>query len=80
MYDPVKYKIGSRVRIASRTELEEFQQTWKYHDKLDSQQLAYADREAPVQQAGIYFGGDVLYVLASIPGVWHERCLKQVRD
>jgi hypothetical protein len=80
VYDPVRYKIGTRVRIGPRAELEEFQRTWEYHDKLESLQLAYADREGVVQQAGIYFGGDVLYVLTSIPGVWHERCLKQVQD
>jgi hypothetical protein len=24
---------------------------------------------------GFYHGGDVLYVLEGIPGVWHESCL-----
>jgi len=50
--------------------------TWKYHHKLQAEQLAYANREAAVEKIGYDHGGDQLYNLVGIPGIWHERCLR----
>jgi hypothetical protein len=29
-----------------------------------------------VAAIGYYHGGDVLYTLNDIPGIWHEQCLR----
>ncbi len=34
-----EYPKGSRVRVASRAVLEQFLRDWKYHNKLQSEQL-----------------------------------------
>jgi len=72
------FPIGSRVRIADAQQLQEFQRTWKYHHKLNPEQLDYAGRVAEVEKVGFYHGGDVLYELRGVPGIWHEQCLGPV--
>jgi hypothetical protein len=71
-----KFPEGSRVRIASRADLEEFLRTWGYHHKLEPKQLEFAGQSAEVASVSFYHGGDVLYDLKGIPGTWHERCLE----
>ena len=86
--DPIKkrgpyeaeYPKGSRVKIASRPRLEQFLREWKYHNKLQPEQLNYADQFAEVESIGFYHGGDELYKLKGIPGVWHLRCLLPMFD
>ena len=63
------------VRIAGRQILEEFREDWQFHDPLTPEQLLCADRSARVAGVGFYHGGDPLYSLENIPGVWHECCL-----
>jgi hypothetical protein len=75
-YDPAKFKNGAAVRIRDRATLEEFFRTWKYHHKLDVEQLSYAGRTATVKSSGMYHGGDVVYQLEGVPGVWHEQLLQ----
>jgi hypothetical protein len=70
-----KFPAGSRVRIAEIEELKKFQRTWRYHHKLEPPQLAYAGKLAEVKGVSFYHGGDVLYELRDIPGIWHEQCL-----
>lgn len=70
------YPVGSKVQIVSRENLEAFRATWKYHNKLTSAQLKYADRVTEVAKVGFYHGGDVLYELKGVSGIWHEDCLK----
>ena len=67
---------GTSVKIASRLELEEFRRTWRFHHKLEAEQLSYADRTTLVKAVGFYHGGDVLYELEDVPGTWHESCLR----
>jgi hypothetical protein len=67
---------GSAVKIASRSSLEDFLKTWTLHNKLQPEQLDYAGQTAEVESVGFYHGGDELYKLKDIPGVWHEECLK----
>jgi hypothetical protein len=69
---------GTKVKIASRAFLEEFHRTWKFHHKLNSEQLRFADEIANVKAVGFYHGGDELYELDGIPGKWHEFCLRAV--
>lgn len=43
---------GSAVRVADRIFLDEFMATWKYHHKLQPEQLECADQVAKVQRVG----------------------------
>jgi hypothetical protein len=70
-----KFPVGSSVRIADRDALEHFRATWRYHNPLAAEQLSFAGREAAIAAVGFYHGGDVLYTLQGVPGVWHEQCL-----
>jgi hypothetical protein len=70
------FPVGTEVRIADRSFLEEFRATWKFHHKLQGEQLAYAGRTAKVEEVGFYHGGDPVYKLAEIPGLWLEPCLR----
>ena len=67
---------GSKVKIASHPFLENFLNTWKLHNKLKPEQLDYAEQIAEVESVGFYHGGDQLYKLKNIPGIWHEQCLE----
>ena len=78
--EPIPYKEaylkGAKVRVADRDFLEEFKREWKYHHKLIPEQFEYAGRMAAVEGVGFYHGGDALYKLEGIPGLWHEQCLR----
>jgi len=74
-----KYSAGTEVQIADRSFLEHFMKTWQYHHKLTAEQLEYADKITTVDSVGFYHGGDPLYELAGIPGIWHEACLRAVK-
>ena len=70
-----KFEEGSQVKIVSRSALEVFQREWRLHNPLQDEQLAYADRVVRVTSSAMYHGGDILYVLEGVPGVWHQSCL-----
>jgi hypothetical protein len=70
------FPAGTWVRIAEREVLDTFLKAWKVHNPLKSEQLAFAGKVAEVENVGFYHGGDALYMLKEIPGVWHERCLR----
>lgn len=70
---------GSIVRIANRSSLEAFLNTWRFHHKLQPEQLDYAGQTAEVESGAFYHGGDELYKLKGIPGIWHEQCLEEAR-
>lgn len=77
-YNP-EFLNGDRVRIIDREALEKFYREWKYHNKLTPEQLDYAGKIAVVEPGGgTYHGGDELYKLKGIPGIWHEQCLEPV--
>lgn len=63
------------MRIADKASLEQFQREWKHHHKLAPNQLGYHGQIAMVERASVYHGGDELYELKGIPGIWHEQCL-----
>ena len=75
-----EFPAGTRIRIAPRPDLERFREEWRYHDPLEAEQLDFADRVATVSRVGFYHGGDELYELADIPGIWHECCLRAEED
>ncbi|HXA57229.1 MAG TPA: hypothetical protein VNU84_07300 [Candidatus Acidoferrum sp.] len=70
-----EFEVGSQVRIANRAFLEEFLEAGQYHNELEPEQLEYAERTAKVQSVDFFHGGDEIYKLEGIPGVWHEECL-----
>ena len=70
------FPIGTRVRVVDPVELAEFKRTWTFHHRLTDDQLAYGGRQAVVERVLYYHGGDILYILRGIPGIWHEVCLK----
>jgi len=70
------FPCGSRVRIVPRDTLARFAQEWKLHNPLQAEQLAFAGVTAIVRHVGYYHGGDELYQLQNIPGVWHATCLE----
>jgi hypothetical protein len=72
---PQKFYAGEVIKIATRTSLENFLKSWRYHNKLEELQLEFAEQTAIVKEVGFYHGGDVLYALEGIPGIWHEECL-----
>ena len=71
-----EYPVGSHVRIVDRPKLVAFRESWKYHHKLEDQQLLYSGLSALVEEVSFYHGGDELYSLKGIPGIWHEECLE----
>jgi len=70
------YAVGTPVQIAERSALEAFRASWKYHHPLDIGQLEWGGQSATVREVMFYHGGDVLYELGGIPGIWHEQCLR----
>jgi len=71
-----EYPVGSHVKIAERDVLEDFMRTWKFHNKLQASQLEYAGRIGAIKSVGFYHGGDELYQIEGVPGIWHECCLE----
>ncbi len=71
-----EYPVGTVVKIVSRKELENFRITWEYHHQLEEAQLSFADQISKVKEVSFYHGGDELYVLEDITGIWHECCLR----
>jgi hypothetical protein len=76
VFIPGKFKRGSIVRIADLSVLEEFLQSWQLHHKLEPMQLEYAGANGEIENAYMYHGGDMIYKLKDIPGLWHERLLE----
>ena len=78
--EPVPYKeafpVGATVRIADSSYLEEFKRTWQYHHKLSPGQLRYANTITTIKKVSFYHGGDAIYELTDIPGLWLEPCLR----
>jgi len=73
-----EFEVGSEVRIADRAFLEDFLEAGQYHNELEPEQLEYAGRTARVSGVSFFHGGDEIYTLEGIPGVWHEECLGAV--
>jgi hypothetical protein len=74
MYHP-RFSKGAAIEILDGKALEEFARAWKYHHPIQPEQLAYAGRLSTVDESYMYHGGDILYRLVDVPGIWHECCL-----
>ena len=74
------FAVGTSVRIANRPLLEQFRAEWRYHNPLNDSQLSYGGWVATVAEVAFYHGGDPLYTLTGIPGIWHEGCLRPASD
>ena len=72
------FEPGMPVRVRTRAELETFRAAWRYHHPLAPEQIEYAGKITRVTEVGYYHGGDVLYKLDNVPGIWHEQCLAAV--
>jgi hypothetical protein len=70
-----EFPVGSLVKIAERSALEDFVRNWRLHNKLQAEQLDHAGEIGKVKSVGFYHGGDELYQIEGIPGIWHEQCL-----
>jgi hypothetical protein len=70
-----EFEVGAEVRVATRAFLEKFMEEGQYHNELEPEQLAYAGKVAKVKAIEFFHGGDEIYTLEGIPGVWHEECL-----
>jgi hypothetical protein len=70
-----RYLAGTNIRIGSVERLLEFKRTWKYHHPISDEQIKAAGKVAKVKGASFYHGGDVLYALEGIGGIWHEQVL-----
>lgn len=70
-----EFEIGSEVRVADRAFLENFLEAGQYHNELEPEQLGFAGRIAKVKSVEFFHGGDEIYTLEDVPGVWHEECL-----
>ena len=72
------FPAGSKVRVVDKTALEAFARDWRYHHRLQPEQMEYAGITATVREVSFYHGGDQLYVLENVPGIWNEPCLDSV--
>jgi len=59
--------------------LEKFARYWAYHHKLLPEQMEFGGVTAIVKEVTFYHGGDQLYVLENLPGIWNEPCLEPLR-
>jgi len=66
---------GSLVRIADEEKLKRFISEWRFHHPLQPENLQYSGHVTRVSRVTFYHGGDELYDLVGIPGIWHEECL-----
>ncbi len=70
-----KYQPGDTVRIADTEALEAFARSWKLHHPLDATQIPFGGQTAKVAKSFMYHGGDILYELEGVPGIWHQQLL-----
>jgi hypothetical protein len=72
------FPIGTTVRIAQRSVLEDFLKNWKLHNPIMPEQLDFAEYVGEIDWLGYYHGGDELYRLRGVPGIWHAQFLERV--
>ena len=71
---------GTAVRVKDREFLEQFAREWRLHNPLQPNQLDFAGVVTTVTAVGFYHGGDELYSLNNVPGIWHEQCLQPASE
>lgn len=68
-YNP-SFPVGAIVRIADRSVLEKFHADGKRRHRLQSGQIEYAGEVARVEEVDFCYGGERLYSLEGVPGLW----------
>lgn len=71
-----QFPLGTRVRAADREDSSAFNENGVSITRFKPT-TSHAGSHAVVSDVGFYHGGDVLYTLENVPGVWHERCLEK---
>ena len=71
-----EFPVETRVRVKGSGELQRFRREWKLHNPLTDEQMSFASQAATVKAVAFYHGGDELYTLVDIPGLWHEQLLE----
>ncbi len=70
-----EFEAGAKVRILDLQGLRLFRDTWTLHHPLLPDQFDHAGRVVEIISCSFYHGGDELYRLRGVPGLWHEQCL-----
>lgn len=70
-----EFEVGTEVRVADRDFLQSFMEEGQYHHDLEPEQIDFAGKVAKVKKVEFFHGGDEIYTLEGLPGVWHEECL-----
>ena len=71
-----EHPVGTLVHVRDRASLDAFVREWRFHHPLEAVQLKSAGKAARVKSVGFYHGGDELYELEDLPGLWHEANLE----
>ena len=74
------FPIGTMVMIADRDTLDAFRREWRWHNPLETTQLPFAGHRAQIKNVSFYHGGDELYELDGVPGIWHGQCLRSLNE
>jgi hypothetical protein len=69
------FPVGTKVKVIDRDALDALRRNWRWHHAVQPEQLGFAGREATVKGVSFYHGGDEVYELEGLPGLWHEQCL-----
>jgi hypothetical protein len=75
-----EFPAGTTTRIIGIEDLMQFARSWKFHHPLEPEQLKFAGHVAEVEGVSFYHGGDALYKLRGLPGLWHEQCLQAAKE
>jgi len=71
------FPAGTKVRIKSSAFLEEFGKQWELHHPVTPEHLRFGGSAAVVAAVGFYQGGEAVYRLEGIPGIWHGELLER---
>jgi hypothetical protein len=67
------------VRIADEGLLRQFMRPqYAYHHPVQVGMIEHAGEVAKIAEVAYYHGGDPLYTLYLVPGLWHEACLHPI--
>jgi len=71
-----QFPVGTKVQVKDEGYLRQFQERWKSHHPISLEQIETAGQVDIVTNVGFNHGGNVLYKLQRLPGIWHEECLE----
>jgi len=71
-----QFPVGTKVQVKDEGSLRQFQERCKSRRPISLEQIETAGQVDVVTNVGFYRGGDVLYKLQRLPGIWHEECLE----